>query len=136
MTDPRPPQSRRKFLGSLAAGAVAAGATPHVLSARDLRDVHIIPGRRRFSTNDQVNLAVIGAGGMGTVFQAEHRIMDRPVALKVINRELTNDPEVVQRFRQEVRAAAQCWWSGDVLDWRCLTKVSPTVKDGECRGGG
>ena len=65
MTDPRPPQSRRKFLGSLAAGAVAAGATPHVLSARDLRDVHIIPGRRRFSTNDQVNLAVIGAGGMG-----------------------------------------------------------------------
>ena len=65
MTDPRPPQSRRKFLGSLAAGAVAAGATPHVLSASDLRDVHIIPGRRRFSANDQVNLAVIGAGGMG-----------------------------------------------------------------------
>ena len=50
---------------------------------------------------------VLGAGGMGTVFQAEHRIMDRPVALKVINRELTNDPEVVQRFRQEVRAAAK-----------------------------
>ena len=50
---------------------------------------------------------VLGAGGMGTVFQAEHRIMDRPVALKVINRELTNDPEIVQRFRQEVRAAAK-----------------------------
>lgn len=50
---------------------------------------------------------VLGAGGMGTVFQAEHRIMDRPVALKVINRDLTSDPEVVQRFRQEVRAAAK-----------------------------
>ena len=50
---------------------------------------------------------VLGAGGMGTVYQAEHRIMDRPVALKVINQELTSDPEIVQRFRQEVRAAAK-----------------------------
>lgn len=49
---------------------------------------------------------LLGAGGMGTVFQAEHRVMNRVVAIKVINRELTNQPEVVERFRQEVRAAA------------------------------
>jgi predicted dehydrogenase len=65
MHEPRPPQSRRKFLGGLAAGALAAGATPHFLRAEDRRDVRTIPGRQRFSANDQVNLAVIGAGGMG-----------------------------------------------------------------------
>lgn len=50
---------------------------------------------------------VLGSGGMGIVFQAHHRVMDRPVALKVINRQLTTDPEIVERFRQEVRAAAK-----------------------------
>ena len=65
MPDPRPRQSRRKFLGGLAAGALAAGATPHLLRAEDRRDHHTMPARRRFSANDQVNLAVIGAGGMG-----------------------------------------------------------------------
>lgn len=70
MTGPRPPpdprpQSRRRFLSSLATGALAAGATPHLLRASDLRDVHPIPARGSFSANDQVNLAVIGAGGMG-----------------------------------------------------------------------
>ena len=50
---------------------------------------------------------LLGAGGMGTVFQAEHRVMVRNVAIKVINQELTNQPEVVERFRQEVRAAAK-----------------------------
>ncbi len=49
----------------------------------------------------------LGAGGMGLVYQAEHRLMDRVVALKIIHRELSRHPRVVQRFRQEVRAAAR-----------------------------
>ncbi len=49
----------------------------------------------------------LGAGGMGLVFQAEHRLMDRVVALKIIHRNLSRRPRVVQRFRQEVRAAAR-----------------------------
>lgn len=49
----------------------------------------------------------LGSGGMGVVFQAQHRVMDRAVALKVINRQLTSDLEIVERFRQEVRAAAK-----------------------------
>jgi putative intracellular protease/amidase len=49
----------------------------------------------------------LGAGGMGMVFQAEHRLMERPVALKVINPDLLSDPLAVERFRREVKAAAR-----------------------------
>ncbi len=52
-------------------------------------------------------VAVLGRGGMGVVYKAEHRLMERPVALKVIDRGLTDKPEVVERFRREVKAAAQ-----------------------------
>jgi serine/threonine protein kinase len=50
---------------------------------------------------------VLGAGGMGVVFQAEHRIMERPVALKVIHPKRLSSPAAVERFRQEVRAAGK-----------------------------
>lgn len=52
-------------------------------------------------------LGVLGHGGMGTVFRAEHLLMARPVALKVINRKLTQNPQAIERFRREVRAAAR-----------------------------
>ncbi|MFH1766402.1 MAG: Gfo/Idh/MocA family oxidoreductase [Gemmatimonadota bacterium] len=59
--------SRRAFLGKLAAAAVASGATPHLLSASEARSVSILASRRHQSANDQIQLAVIGAGGMGMV---------------------------------------------------------------------
>jgi hypothetical protein len=49
----------------------------------------------------------LGRGGMGVVYEAEHRVMQRPVALKVINRRYTADPAAAERFRREVRAAAK-----------------------------
>src|SRR5262249_43720574 len=49
----------------------------------------------------------LGAGGMGVVYQAEHKLMGRTVALKVINQSLTRDPKAVDRFRLEVQAAAR-----------------------------
>lgn len=52
-------------------------------------------------------LKVLGTGGMGIVYQAEHRLMERPVALKVISPNLVNNSVAVQRFRQEARAAAR-----------------------------
>jgi formylglycine-generating enzyme required for sulfatase activity/tRNA A-37 threonylcarbamoyl transferase component Bud32 len=52
-------------------------------------------------------LEPLGAGGMGAVYQAEHLLMQRPVALKVLSRKLTRSPEAVARFRREVRAAAR-----------------------------
>jgi uncharacterized protein (TIGR03067 family) len=50
---------------------------------------------------------LLGVGGMGAVYKAEHLLMERPVALKVINRELTKNPDTVERFRREVKAAAR-----------------------------
>lgn len=49
----------------------------------------------------------LGIGGMGVVFQAQHRIMDRPVALKVIHRRLIDNSVAVQRFHLEVKTAAR-----------------------------
>jgi eukaryotic-like serine/threonine-protein kinase len=44
---------------------------------------------------------------MGAVYQAEHRLMDRVVALKIIHRHLSRYPRVIERFRLEVKAAAR-----------------------------
>lgn len=52
-------------------------------------------------------LDYLGHGGMGTVFKAHHRFMDRTVALKVIQRKFVNKPDAVERFRNEVRMAAK-----------------------------
>jgi WD40 repeat protein len=49
----------------------------------------------------------LGRGGMGTVYEAEHLVMRRPVALKVINRAYTANEAAVERFRREVCAAAK-----------------------------
>ena len=52
-------------------------------------------------------LELLGVGGMGAVFKAEHLLMERTVALKVINRQLIDHPGAVERFRREVKAAAK-----------------------------
>jgi serine/threonine-protein kinase len=49
-------------------------------------------------------LAKLGTGGMGAVYLAEHPLIGKKVALKVIHRELAGNREVVQRFFQEARA--------------------------------
>ncbi len=49
----------------------------------------------------------IGQGGMGTVFKARHRRMNRIVALKVLPSSLSNIPEAIARFAREVEAAAK-----------------------------
>ncbi|HEY7310810.1 MAG TPA: protein kinase [Gemmataceae bacterium] len=52
-------------------------------------------------------LEVIGAGGMGVVYKAVHRLMDRVVALKVLHRRFTEHSDFVERFRREVQAVAR-----------------------------
>jgi serine/threonine protein kinase len=49
----------------------------------------------------------IGAGGMGQVYKALHRRMDRTVALKLLPRQAVTSANAVQRFQREVKAAAK-----------------------------
>jgi Flp pilus assembly protein TadD len=47
-------------------------------------------------------LEVLGEGGMGAVYKAKDRELDRFVALKVIRPELASNPDILQRFKQEI----------------------------------
>jgi serine/threonine protein kinase len=48
----------------------------------------------------------LGTGGVGTVYLAEHELMKRRVALKVLPVAYADDPALLERFRREARSAA------------------------------
>ena len=49
----------------------------------------------------------LGTGGMGTVYRATHLLIDRPVAIKVLNSRYVEDEAAQVRFRREARAAGR-----------------------------
>ena len=65
----------------------------------DARPTHRIPGYQI--------LEKLGAGAMATVFKAKQLSLDRDVAIKVLPKRLSENPEYVERFYQEGRAAAR-----------------------------
>ena len=52
-------------------------------------------------------LAMLGEGGMGKVFKARQKSVDRIVALKVLTPKLSEDPDYVGRFEREAKAAGK-----------------------------
>jgi serine/threonine-protein kinase len=60
----------------------------------------ILSGRYRLE-------ARIGAGGMSTVYRALDETLERRVAIKLLNREVSRDSDELERFRREARAVAQ-----------------------------
>ena len=52
-------------------------------------------------------LDVLGEGGMGIVYLAEHELIEKKIALKVLRKEYSGKPELVQRFKQEAISASR-----------------------------
>jgi serine/threonine-protein kinase len=81
-------------------GAGMAIFTAHVLHGlrRELQAVRSL-GQYRL-------LEKLGEGGMGAVYLAEHQLLKRPCALKLISPDLKNNSIALARFEREVRSAA------------------------------
>jgi serine/threonine-protein kinase len=61
----------------------------------------------------------ISAGGMGEVYLAEHRLLNRPYAIKLIRPELAADPTNHTRFEREIQAMARLthWNTIEIIDY-------------------
>lgn len=72
---------------------------------------HVIDGKYRISR-------VLGAGGMGAVYEGENIRIGRRVAIKVLHAEAASAPDLRRRFEREARVAAKIGSSNicDVLD--------------------
>jgi serine/threonine protein kinase/tetratricopeptide (TPR) repeat protein len=86
------------------AGQAPRGASPGGArgqsSAPELRPGDVLGGRYEI-------LQLLGEGGMGAVYKAMDRELDRPVALKLIRPQLAANPSILARFKQELLLAHQ-----------------------------
>ncbi len=78
-------------------------AADGVISAAAI--VQLSPGTAIGSRYEIVRL--LGQGGMGAVYQAHDRELDRQVAIKVIRADMAANPEILRRFKQELILARQ-----------------------------
>jgi serine/threonine protein kinase len=72
-------------------------------------------------------LARVGQGGMGAVYQAEHQVIGRLVAIKVLHERTAADRQMVERFFDEARAANRVRHPGivDIHDCGFEPEVGP-----------
>ena len=66
----------------------------------------LLAGRSSFTLGKYRLVDLLGRGGMGSVFAAEHKKLGRRVALKIISKQTGRDPEQLERFLNEARRIA------------------------------
>ncbi|PYY03158.1 MAG: hypothetical protein DMG64_08840 [Acidobacteria bacterium] len=87
--------------GGIPTGAgSAAAARAAINSSAILEPGTLLGGRYEI-------IAMLGLGGMGAVYKAYDRDIEREIALKVIRPDLASNPELLQRFKQELLLARQ-----------------------------
>lgn len=82
----------------------------------------LLAGRVRFNLGPYRIIDSIGQGGMGQIFKAEHTLMGRIVAVKVLPRHRSS-PDAITSFHREIRAQAQ-------LDHENLVRALDAGHDG------
>jgi serine/threonine protein kinase/tetratricopeptide (TPR) repeat protein len=75
--------------------------SPVPISDSALKLVQLFPPGTLLAGRYEI-LRVLGEGGMGAVYQARDRELDRVIALKVIRPELAGNAAILQRFKQEL----------------------------------
>jgi serine/threonine-protein kinase len=90
--NPAPPSSALSVGASAVESSVIVSAAPG-------------SGERQVLADRYEILALLGAGGMGTVYRARDLELDELVALKVMRRELLETPGILDRFRREAKLA-------------------------------
>jgi urea transport system substrate-binding protein len=96
----------QQTLASLGPHGATQAWQPPAEPESDSPDDKALPEELRHHPRYRV-LGVLGRGGMGTVYKAEHRLLERPVVLKVIRPDLVESAQAVQRFQREARLAAR-----------------------------
>jgi len=123
-------------LGGLVAERAASGITADQISDEDLGQrlvdlgylnrwqvEQLKEGRTKFRLGPYRIVNAIGQGGMGHVFKAEHKLLGRIEAIKVLPKSKSS-PEAVAAFQREMRAQAQ-------LDHPNLVRVSYADYEGD-----
>ncbi len=102
----RPATEARMGSGTLRAPvSEATGAVPAV-SDQPAEAVPLSAIKPGFVIRNRFKITrVLGSGGMGMVFQAHDRELDEPVALKVLRAEILAVPDMLERFKREIKLA-------------------------------
>ncbi|MEO6600462.1 MAG: protein kinase [Polyangiaceae bacterium] len=85
-------------MGASTAGKRYGPDAPVMVDPALLRD-RVLVGRYRLDER-------LGAGGMGSIWRAQHLVLAAPVAVKLIDREAIPDEETLARFMREAQSAA------------------------------
>ena len=80
-------------------------------------DIRILNDRYRLDER-------IGSGGMAEVYRAYDLLLDRQVAVKILNKDLASDDKFITRFKREAKAAGK-------LTHPCIVNVFDVGQDGD-----